>query len=383
MSKKIRVLIIPSDPFGVGHYRSIWPAQEIQKNHNDEFEVDIRLQQAITDSDIGKFDIVHFHRRINEPEKTVEWIKRFQESGAVVVADLDDYWIPFHGHPVRELVLKKKTHVQIMDACSTADYVTTTTEFFAKHISDKLNKNVHIIPNAVDDKLKMWQPTDPSDKPSDKVRIAWIGGSSHEKDLAILEGTTNKLFADPEVADKIQIVMCGYDIRGTITEVNPETGKEVTRKIKPHESIWNKFELIFNNNGNAKPGQYVRRNTLPITQYGKHYNYCDICLAPLVQHTFNECKSELKIIETGMMGKALIASDVYMYNKLLTHGENAMLIDPKKNHKLWYRYIKELVLNEELRNSLQKNLYNLVYPVYTLEHVTNERCEWYKSIIKK
>lgn len=375
--KKIRVLIVPSDSFGVGHYRSIWPAQEIQKNHSDKFEVDIRLQQPIEDKDIGKFDIVHFHRRINGPDETVEWIKKFQDAGAVVIADMDDYWVPFHGHPAREIVIKNGIHMQIQAAGKAADIVTTTTELYANHIRKNINPNVTIIPNAIDTNLKMWKPTE-SD--SDKVRIAWIGGSSHEKDLDILKGTVNRLFSDQDVKDKIQIVMCGYDTRGTVTEVNPTTGEERVRPIKPEESVWNRFEEIFNDHGRVPDGAYLRRNTLPITQYGKHYNSCDICLAPLVEHTFNECKSELKIIETGMMGKALIASDVFIYKELLTHGENAMLVDPKKNHKLWYKYIKQLVLDEELRKKLQKNLYNLVHPEYTLQNVTSDRCAFYEEV---
>jgi len=265
-----------------------------------------------------------------------------------------------------------------MNAVTAADYVTTTTEIFAKHIREKLNKNVYVIPNAIDTNMKMWQPKNIE---SDKVRIGWIGGSSHEKDLAKLSGTMNKLFADPEVKDKIQIVMCGYDTRGTVTSVNPVTKEETTRKIKPEESIWNKFELIFNNDGKCSGDEYVRRNTLPISRYGEHYNYVDICLAPLEQHTFNECKSELKIIETGMMAKCLIASDLYVYNELLTHGENAMLVNPRKNHKLWFRYIKQLVLDEDLRKKMSNSLYNLVNPCYTLEHVTNKRCAWYKKIL--
>lgn len=378
MSNKIKVLIVPSDGFGVGHYRSIWPAQEMNKNHSDEFEVDIRLMQPVTENDLGKYDIVHFHRRLNNEDVTIEWIKKFQDAGAIVVSDIDDYWIPFRGHPAFELVMRKKVHLSIMKVQQYADYVTTTTDLYARYIREKLNENVHVIPNAIDQTLPMWQD---NNRESERVRVGWIGGSSHKKDLDKLHYCFNPLLSDPDVKDKIQVVMCGYDTRGTITQINPKTGEEVARKIKPEESIWNHFESIFNDHGKADSDQYVRRNTLPITQYGKHYNYVDVCLAPLDQNTFNECKSELKIIETGMMGKALIASDVYMYSELLTHGENAMLVDPRKNHKLWSRYIKQLVMEPELREELSKNLYNLVYPRYTLQNVTNERCEWYKQIL--
>ncbi|MBU1082711.1 MAG: hypothetical protein KKB59_19655 [Spirochaetes bacterium] len=327
---------------------------------------------------LGQYDIVHFHRRINDPNKTVEWIKKFQEAGAIVIADIDDYWIPFKGHPVYSLVMKNKVHLQILSGLKASDYVTTTTEIYAKHIREKANENVQVIPNAVDHRLPMWQNTDLG---SEYVRVGWIGGSSHERDLDKLKGMSNKLFTDKEVRDKIQFVMCGYDTRGTMTEVNPVTKEERTRPITAEESIWNKFEDIFNDYGRIPKGQYVRRNTLPITKYGQHYNHVDICLAPLDEHTFNECKSELKIIETGMMEKALIASDLYVYHDLLEHGVTGMLVDPKKNHKLWYRYIRDLVLDDAMRNEMSAALHKLVYPRYTLETVTKERCEWYKKIL--
>jgi len=377
MNKKIRVLIVPSDSYGVGHYRSIWPAQMIQKNHSDEFEVDIRLQQPVVEEDLGRYDIVHFHRRLNSQDETVNWISRFKDAGVIVVSDIDDYWIPFRGHPAYELVMKRNIHTHIMEVQRQADYVTTTTELYARHIRERLNKNVHIIPNAIDPTLPMWNPEDVE---SDRVRVGWVGGSSHKRDLDRLYQCFNPLLADTDIADKIEIVLCGYDTRGTITTMDPRTGKEVTRKIRPEESIWTYFENIFNNGGRATPEQYSRRKTMPITQYGKHYNHIDICLAPLDEHTFNECKSELKIIETGMMKKSLISSDLYIYHELLTHEKDAMLVNPRKNHKLWAKYIKQLIMEPELRQKLSDNLYNLVYPRYTLQTVTKERCEWYKKI---
>ena len=377
---KLNVLILPSDQFGVGHYRSIWVGQEIQRNHNDEFDVDIRLNVPVSESDIGKYDIVHFHRRIvGENKPTSYWITKFREGGAVVVSDIDDYWMPFDGHPAKNLVLKNNIHLDIIKCQKEADWVTTTTEIYRQHLL-KYNKNVHVIPNAIDKSMPQWKN---KTEPSAKVRVGWIGGSSHMRDLNRIKGTFGRLFNDPDLKDKIQVVMCGYDTRGTVTEIHPETGEERTRKIRPEESIWNKFEEIFNDYGRATDDQYVRRTTLPITRYGEHYNYVDVCLAPLDQHTFNECKSELKLIETGMMNKALIASDLYIYKELLEHGKNALLVDPRKDHKLWFKYIKQIILEPELRHELADNLTKLIYPEYSLGNVTNNRCEWYKQIVNE
>jgi glycosyltransferase involved in cell wall biosynthesis len=362
-----------------GHYRSICPSQTLQKNHSNDFEIDIRLNVPVLEEDLGKFDIVHFHRRINDPEKTIEWIEKFQKAGAIVVCDVDDYWVPFEGHPIRELVILQGVHLHIVEAIKHSDYISTTTEIFASHIR-KYNPNVKILINAIDLELKQWHD---NTQPSDRVRVGWIGGSSHEKDLNRLNGTFNLLLNDKEVKDRIQVVMCGFDSRGSVTEINPFTKEEKTRPIKDSESIWHKFEAIFSDNLKATSDQYIRRNTLPITRYGEHYNHVDVCLAPLVQHTFNECKSELKIVETGLRRKVLIASDLYIYKELLTHGKNALLVDPKKDHRDWYTYIKRVILDEELRKDLALGLYNLTYPKYTIQEATKIRAEFYKEIVYK
>lgn len=339
----------------------------------------MRLHVPVTDADLGKYDIVHFHRRINKDEDTLEWIEKFRRAGSIVISDIDDFWLPFPGHPARELVKAKGLHVDIMAFQKAADVVTTTTELYAKYLR-KLNPNVHIMPNAVDHHRPMWKRKRAD---GDVVRVGWLGGSSHARDLKRFDGTFNRLYSDPELTGKFQVVMCGYDTRGTITEIHPETGEQKTRKITKEESVWEKFEAIFNDHGRAPEGAYLRRNTLPITQYGKHYNWLDVCLAPLDQHTFNECKSELKIIETGMHSIPIIASAVYRYAEMIEHGVNGFLVEPRKDHKDWYKYIKRLILDDELRESMGQALYNTVFPEYTMDEQVRLRCEWYKALVSE
>lgn len=351
----------------------------IQKLFPDEFHVDVRLQTPITDDDLEKYAIVHFHRKINSQETTLDWIKKFKKAGAVVISDIDDFWIPFHGHPARQLAQSTGLHIDIQNTQRAADWVTTTTELYANYLR-KLNKNVKVLPNAVDVNQSMWER---HRAPGDIVRVGWLGGSSHERDLNRIKGTFAKLYNDSELAGKFQIVMCGYDTRGTMTEIHPETGEQITRKLRPDESVWNKFEAIFNDYGRNPEGAYLRRNTLPITQYGKHYNWLDVCLAPLDQHTFNECKSELKLIETGICKLPVIASNLYRYGEIITHGENGFLVEPRKDHKDWAKYIKMLILDEDLRKSMGEALYNTVVPKYTLEYQVKNRCNWYKELLSK
>jgi glycosyltransferase involved in cell wall biosynthesis len=414
--KKIKILMVPSDTQGVGHFRNIWPAQSLTKHFGDEFEVEINAQPNFQNLEYLKsFNIIHFHRHLGPYEGMQELFKQLKEFGVVLIMDIDDYWEPPTTHPLFELVRKEKLTEKIIDTLKIADYVTTTTEVFANYIR-KYNKNVQVIPNALDMTDKMWKSSS-VDNNSDRCRIAWIGGSSHHHDLKLLEHSMKSLYGNKELEDKFQIVMCGFDTRGTITEIMPN-GQRNTRNIQPHETIWLKFEEIFTANYHEKnkdeeyfkwlskikredyPGlenkSYVRRWTLPLTQYAKHYDYCDVCLAPLEDveyyktekgqvikrnHYFNEVKSELKIIEAGMKKKALIAQNFGAYKSLIENGKTGILVDDNKDG--WYKAMKKVIQDPDYRNELANNLHEFVKDRYELKNVTANRAEFYKNVLVK
>jgi len=294
-------------------------------------------------------------------------------------------------------------HQKIVDNLKECDYVTTTTEIFANEIR-KFNKNVIVLPNAIDPKEPQFnQPT----LPSDKIRIGWLGGSSHLHDLKLLDGMVNKL---KPIQEKLQYYVCGFDTRGTVTEINKETGEKKQRPIKPEETVWVKYEQIFTDNykivtpeykifldkfveedyPNLQNENYVRVWTRPVDSYARNYSNFDISLAPIKNHIFNRMKSQLKVIEAGFYKKALIASNIGPYTIDLKHalknGEftdgNALLVDENKNHSDWSKYIKKLVDNPNMITDLGERLYETVSQRYDLNIVTKTRAEFYKSLIK-
>jgi glycosyltransferase involved in cell wall biosynthesis len=403
MSDKIKILFQPSDLAGVGHFRSIWPAQEMQRKHKDSFEVKIDLSPNFNDLEsLKKYDIIHFHRQFGPIERIDEIFDTLQGAGVTMVMDIDDYWSPPKSHPMYHAAKNERIEEKITKTLIKSDYVTTTTEIFKKEIL-KYNKNVIIMPNAIDVNHKMWRNTEKIEK-GDKLRVSWIGGSSHLEDLKLLENSMGRLNSDDTLKDKYQIILCGFDTRGHITEINQNTGEKKTRKITPDETVWNRFESIFTTDykivdedynkflktykneeykGDYSNLNYVRRWTLPLTQYGRHYNYCDVCLAPLVKNTFNKVKSELKIIEAGMTKKVLIAQDFGIYKDLIEHGETGFLVQDARNHKDWYKNIKTLINNPEEVERLSTNLHNFVKERYSLENVTKNRVESYMVLHKE
>ena len=405
MSKKINILVLPSDRSGVGKFRSIDPHVCLQKLYPNEVHVDIEFDINYDDDKFWqKYDIVHFHRLIGQDyEKSVELIEKLNNQGVVTICDIDDYWLPTKEHPLHTIIVQEKINERIIAQIRSAKHVTTTTSVFASEVS-KINKNVSILPNAID-------PNEPQFKEktleSDRIRVGWLGGSSHLHDLYLLDGMVSKLGT---LNDKIQYVVCGFDTRGSMTEYNKDTGEKKVRPIRPDETVWVKYEEIFTNNykivgdeykthlmkfkdesyHNELNEGYRRVWTLPTTSYAKNYSKFDISLAPIKNHIFNRVKSQLKVIEAGFYKKALIASNVGPYTIDLKHalknGEfvdgNALLVEETRNHSDWSKHIKKLVDNPNMIVDLGERLYETVSKTYDLNNVTKDRKELYFSLLK-
>ena len=402
---KIRVLVLPSDKTGVGKFRSIDPHVMLQNNHSEDFHVDIDYEPKINDINYWKqYDIVHFHRTIGQDyDNSVNLIQRLNSLGLVTIMDLDDYWLPTKEHPVHHMVLQMKLHEKIMANLKVAGHVTTTTSVFATEIS-KFNKNVYILPNAINPKEGQFNV---KSETSDKLRFGWLGGSSHLHDLKLLDGTINRL---SQHKDKFSMYLCGFDIRGTVTEINQQTGEQKQRDIKPEETVWARYEEIFTDNYKTvdpkhkeflmsfKDESYVsdvlpfynRIWTKPVTSYAANYKWFDVSLAPIKNHIFNRVKSQLKVIEAGFHKKAIIASNIGPYTIDLKHGlkngeftdGNALLVDEARNHSDWAKYMKKLIDNPNWAYDLGQRLYETVKDTYDLNKVTKDRAELYKSLIK-
>jgi glycosyltransferase involved in cell wall biosynthesis len=135
---------------------------------------------------------------------------------------------------------------------------------------------------------------------------------------------------------------------------------------------------------------YLRVWTKPVTSYAKNYSKFDVSLAPIKNHLFNRVKSQLKVIEAGFYKKAIIASNIGPYTidlkHCLKHGEfvdgNAMLVEEKRNHSDWSKYIEKLIKNPNMAKDMGERLYETVKDKYDLNNVTKDRAEFYKSIIK-
>jgi glycosyltransferase involved in cell wall biosynthesis len=401
---KINVLVVPSDKTGVGKFRSVDPHVFLQNLYPDDFHIDIIYDVPMNNMEFWKkYQIIAFHRSLSPDfEASHELIQKLNGMGIVTIDDIDDYWMPTKEHPIHDVIRFNKINEKITANLKVAKYVTTTTTIFADEIM-KLNKNVVIFPNAINPNEPQFKQPTPE---SDRLRIGWLGGSSHLHDLQLLDQSFSKL---TQYKDKLQYVLCGFDTRGSVTEINAQTGEHKKRDILPHETVWAQYEKIFTQNystvsedykkylnvytpegyPNEMNEPYLRVWTKPVQSYAKNYSKFDVSLAPIKNHIFNRMKSQLKVIESGFYKKAIIASNLGPYTidlkHCLDHGNfvdgNALLVDENRNHSDWAKFIEKLVKNPNMAKDMGERLYETVKDTYDLNVVTKARAEFYKSIV--
>lgn len=403
MNKKIKMLVIPSDKSGCGKFRSVDPHVYIAEHYGDEFDIDIvyNMPNGDLEAFLKQYDLIHIHKQLDKQCKIIDMIKFL---GIPVILDIDDHFKLGNDHPMSITAKKERWHEPIINHLKKADYVTTTTPIFADVIK-QYNKNVKVFPNAINPEEKQYAVA--KNPRTDRLRVGIICGSSHLKDLELLNGIAMQVNKN-----KVQFVLCGFDTRGTRT-IYKDNGEVETRPIYPQESVWCDYEKIFTDNYRTISPEhkdflmkyiagvddpftnepYRRMWTRHINDYATHYQNVDVLIAPLKENDFNKVKSELKEIECGFTHTAFIGQNFGAYTinlvpmiekggKINEEG-TALLVEPSKNHKQWAKYINKLADDADMLKKLQNNLYNFVKDRYSLAEICKQRVEFYKSIVNK
>ena len=328
-------------------YRQHAPHMNLAKNFSDvfvKFTSSLEHWDMFSDDKISDYDIIQFHKGYYS-QKAVEIARR---NGLYTIVDFDDYWDVPYGHLLYKEYQKGNTPKFFEGQLRQFDAVTVTTPWLAEAVKP-FNKNVHVLPNAID-------PDEPQFRihtvKSDKLRLGWIGGVCHLPDIELMRGLNNRL-SNSEPKGKYTLNLFGYK-QGT---------------------IFDNYCDVLTDNGKYLDGFQLYPNKKAQT-YTQYYNMLDVALVPLVDSKFNNLKSELKLIEAGFFKKAAIVSDVLPYSPLL----NGNCLKVKK-HQDWFKHIKYLINNPDRVKELGDNLYETVKTRFDQNTVSNDRYEIYKCLI--
>ena len=204
-----------------------------------------------------------------------------------------------------------------------------------KQAYSSLNSDINVLPNTND--IKEWPK--PAKKKDGIIRIGYQGGTAHNQDLDLIIEPIAKIL------EKYKNVT--FEVLGALT---PEKAREMGAKMLEFGShkILHRFKI-----GGGTPSWKGYPELLALQGW-------DIGLAPLIDETFNQGKSHIKLMEYGMMKMASVVSPVYPYTEPIDGVEVAkanetLLYAP--NTEQWFEKIDFLIRNPNERKKIGRQAY--------------------------
>ncbi|MFJ2464781.1 glycosyltransferase [Pseudomonas sp. NPDC087615] len=191
-------------------------------------------------------------------------------SGALRIFELDDYIV---SAPKKNTHARNKpvnTEQMLREGIGLCDRVVVTTQPLADALSS-MHSEIRIVPNMLPP--EPWANLTSQRRTSRKPRVGWGGGTSHTGDLDVIADVVR------ELADEVEWVFFGMCPEGLRPYVH-EFHSTISLQSYP-------FKLASLN--------------------------LDLALAPLEFHIFNDCKSNLRLLEYGACGYPVICTDTEAY----------------------------------------------------------------------
>lgn len=317
---------------GVEYHRMLKPNLVLKSIYPeyDHIMVDGIGDELEEDGILSQTDLVIFCRQI--PDGVAEYLNN---KGIPFGLDIDDYWhLPEH-HILYQDYIDNKKDEMVERSIREAHFVTCTTSILAEKILP-FNPNVHVIPNGIDASDPVWQPNKTESK---RLRFGFTGGNTHLYDVNRIAQSVRKAYTDVKFYKNAQIVLTGYR-HSEGKDIQPERIYENmltdNRNILKYYPQYN-FELGLGGEGSEKDAPYRRILNKRVDEFGLVYNDIDVCVAPLEANEFNSCKSELKMLEAGVMDCAVMCHHIAPYNLLATDKNSFDLC--KKTFYEWSRIL--------------------------------------------
>ncbi len=263
------VLAHPADTMGCGHYRVMQPFNALREAGMVDGALSVGLMHVV---DLERYnpDAVILQRQIGE--ERLEAMRRIKAFSRVFkVYELDDYLPNLPMKSVHRQHMPKDIAKSLRRGLSYVDRFVVSTDVMAEAFAD-FHPDIRVVKNRLDP--RWWGGLSVSARRvSKKPRVGWAGGSSHTGDLEMIADVVK------ELASEVEWVFFG---------MCPE-------KLKPYVHEFHE--------GVAIEGYAKKLASLNL----------DLALAPVEQNLFNECKSNLRLLEYGACGFPVICSDVRCY----------------------------------------------------------------------
>ena len=266
------VLALPMNATAVGHYRVTQPFIELSAADRIIGQIAYDAPTTI-ELERRSPDVIVLQGRYHEAsmEDTVR-LKTF--SNARRIFELDDYVISVPKKNAHGRHMPTNLEAVVKRGISLCDRVVVSTHALGNALSS-MHHDIRVVPNMLAPHL--WTGRRAQRRTSFKPRVGWGGGTSHGGDLEIIADVIRQL---ADEVDWVFFGMCPADLRPFLKEFHPAVSLE------------------------AYPAKLSSLNL-------------DLALAPLEYHIFNDCKSNLRLLEYGACGYPVICTDTEAYRGYL------------------------------------------------------------------
>lgn len=235
--------------------------------------------------------------------------------------------------------------------CNEADEMTTT-NLYLKHVithnTNKTHDKVTVFPNYVD--FKMYDHRCKF-KDTNQIVLLHHGSTTHFQDLE-----------NEEFAKGVDMIM---------KEFPNVVFKTVGSLFPRYKYRWG--QRYINAYGDADIYKWI------LTKFPIYMDETDIIVIPLNINTYNKCKSDIKRSESSSACKPIVAQRIRQYEEVIEDGIDGMLCDTKEE---WYKKIKELILNKELRKKMGEAGYERVKRDRQMKDHVKDYADYFRQVLK-
>jgi len=321
-----RVLLYPADREGCGEYRILAPSRAAFASGELQAHAAGRLLSLPEVARMAPDSIV-FQRQLEVHQiETIERAKRY--TPAFRVFELDDLITNLPPKSPHRSAIPRDIAERVKRAIGLCDRLVVSTEPLAAAYG-KWAGEVRVVPNRLE--KARWLGLEPRRRDGMKPRIGWAGAIGHAGDLALI---TSVVEATARDVDWVFFGMCPDPLRSLIAEYHS----------------W-----------------------VPLHDYAKKLASLDLdlAIAPLEPHPFNDAKSNLRLLEYGILGYPVLCSDILPYR-------GALPVRRVRNRpRDWINGIRELIADREACRLLGERLRQAVLRDWMLEdHLADWRRGW-------
>jgi GT2 family glycosyltransferase len=291
-----RVIAYPADREGCGEYRIIAPSRALFGSGRLHCCATMRLATPPEVERIAP-DSVILQRQLEGHQ--MAFIEQLQVlSPTFRIFEIDDLITNLPAKSIHRKGIARDIGDRLKQALAMCNRLVVSTEPLARAYGRWCDETV-VLPNRLE--KSRWIGLAPKRRPGGKPRVGWAGAAGHTGDLAVIAGAVQ---ATAKEVDWVFFGMCPDNLRPFIAEAH----------------AW-----------------------VPLHDYAEKLASLDLDLAvaPLEHHPFNDAKSNLRLLEYGILGYPVLCTDIVPY-------QGGLPVHRVANRpNAWIKVIRELVADRE------------------------------------